>query len=196
MTISADATSKQKILDSALELYSDSPIRGTSVQEVVEHAGLTKGAFYHHFKSKAHLVAELHNSYVRQQMADVRRVVDAGTDPVLVLEDVLTLMFVEVVQNKASILLFEREFPDMPADLVTEVRAVRDAFEAQLVSVIQACRDRHLIESELNTRTISFGVVGMCAWASTWFHEDGEYPAEMVGRGLARMVIKGLAIRG
>ena len=44
--------SKDKILDVALQLFIRSGYRGTSLNEIAEEAGLTKGGVYHYFSSK------------------------------------------------------------------------------------------------------------------------------------------------
>ena len=47
---------RQKLLDVALELFGDHGFQATSVQMVAQRAGVTKGAFYHHFESKDDLL--------------------------------------------------------------------------------------------------------------------------------------------
>lgn len=49
---------RQTILDSAALLFTRSGFDHVSIDDVMKHAGLTRGAFYAHFKSKAHLYAE------------------------------------------------------------------------------------------------------------------------------------------
>ena len=44
--------SRQKLLNAAIELVRERGYAATSVDQVCERAGLTKGAFFHHFKSK------------------------------------------------------------------------------------------------------------------------------------------------
>lgn len=55
--------SYERILDATAELLSDRPFEEITVDEIVERAGYTKGAFYHRFNGKdvllRHLVARL-----------------------------------------------------------------------------------------------------------------------------------------
>src|SRR5215472_6905054 len=44
--------SRQKLLDAAISLVREKGYAATSVDQVCERAGVTKGAFFHHFKSK------------------------------------------------------------------------------------------------------------------------------------------------
>jgi AcrR family transcriptional regulator len=43
---------RQQLLRSAGKLFARKGYRGTTTEEIARHAGLTKGALYHHFKSK------------------------------------------------------------------------------------------------------------------------------------------------
>lgn len=47
-----------KILDSAVELFTGRGYENTSIDDVMAHAQLTRGAFYAHFASKSELYAE------------------------------------------------------------------------------------------------------------------------------------------
>src|SRR5580692_5446769 len=49
---SPKAGGRQKLLDAAVALIRERGYSSTSVDELCSHAGVTKGAFFHHFKSK------------------------------------------------------------------------------------------------------------------------------------------------
>jgi TetR/AcrR family transcriptional repressor of nem operon len=50
-----DSPTKQKLLDAAQELMLAKGYTATSVDEICEAAGLTKGSFFHYFEGKEHL---------------------------------------------------------------------------------------------------------------------------------------------
>ena len=50
--------SREKILEAALRLYKARGFEDVSIDEVMAEAGLTRGGFYAHFKSKADLIAQ------------------------------------------------------------------------------------------------------------------------------------------
>ena len=47
---------RERLLDTAYELFSRRGIRGVGVEEVIEHAGVAKATLYRHFPSKDALV--------------------------------------------------------------------------------------------------------------------------------------------
>ncbi len=50
--------SREKILDSALKLFTHHGYDRVSIDELMQHAGLTRGAFYAHFSNKSDIYAE------------------------------------------------------------------------------------------------------------------------------------------
>ena len=59
----------KRILDAAEGLVMSQGFAGTSVDDILKAAKLTKGAFFHHFKSKADLARELIERNAKQDLA-------------------------------------------------------------------------------------------------------------------------------
>ena len=59
----------ERILDAAEPLVTANGFAGTSIDDILKSAGLTKGAFFHHFKSKADLARELIERHARRDIA-------------------------------------------------------------------------------------------------------------------------------
>jgi TetR/AcrR family transcriptional repressor of nem operon len=57
---------REKILDGARELILERGYSGTKIDHVLEHVGITKGAFFHHFKTKDELAKALLRRYASQ----------------------------------------------------------------------------------------------------------------------------------
>jgi len=57
-------TLKEKIIEAAYELFGTQGYENTSVAEIIEKAGASKGGFYHHFKSKDDILERITFNYV------------------------------------------------------------------------------------------------------------------------------------
>lgn len=55
-------SARERIIQSAKELFSQRGYNHTTVEDIVKYAGLSKGAFYFYFRSKDQLMEELVNS--------------------------------------------------------------------------------------------------------------------------------------
>lgn len=57
---------RDKIIESGLAVFHEFGYHASGVQTVVDHAGIPKGSFYNHFKSKEELGLEILDTYWRQ----------------------------------------------------------------------------------------------------------------------------------
>ncbi|WP_174734684.1 TetR/AcrR family transcriptional regulator [Mesobacillus harenae] len=66
---------KQLIMEKALELFAKQGFEATSVQQITEHSGISKGAFYLSFKSKDELILALIDHFMMQITSDIDYIV-------------------------------------------------------------------------------------------------------------------------
>ncbi|WP_411107533.1 ScbR family autoregulator-binding transcription factor [Streptomyces sp. cmx-4-9] len=74
---------RQAILDGAAVAFDACGFEGTSLSDVVRHAGVTKGALYFHFQSKEALARTLMGEQYRQVAEGVPAIVDPGVQTVI-----------------------------------------------------------------------------------------------------------------
>lgn len=72
------ARTRELLLDAAAALFAERGVNGTSVEQIAERAGFTRGAFYGNFADKHDLVRELLHRRTEQELAEVRSLVDDG----------------------------------------------------------------------------------------------------------------------
>jgi TetR/AcrR family transcriptional repressor of nem operon len=73
---------RERILDTATNLFSSHGFRATSIDDILTAVGITKGAFYHYFNGKEHLCEVIFDQAAREyhQLADSIRTGDQGTE--------------------------------------------------------------------------------------------------------------------
>ncbi len=57
---------RDTIITTAARLFSTNGYENTSIQEIIDSVGVSKGAFYHYFKSKSDILESIASSYVEQ----------------------------------------------------------------------------------------------------------------------------------
>jgi TetR/AcrR family transcriptional regulator, transcriptional repressor for nem operon len=70
---------REKLLETAIQLVSQSNYNSVGVNEICSQAGVTKGAFYHHFESKA----DLYLAASRHYWTELKKELDAIYSPCL-----------------------------------------------------------------------------------------------------------------
>ncbi len=66
----------EKILDAAERLFAEKGYAHTTLQDVIDATGLSKGAVYHHFKSKEELAAKVGGRFGAQITAELAHIRD------------------------------------------------------------------------------------------------------------------------
>lgn len=54
-----DQKTKQHILETAMNLFSEKGLENVNVEDIVKEVGVTRGAFYHYYKSREELIADV-----------------------------------------------------------------------------------------------------------------------------------------
>ena len=71
----AEAT-RRKILDSAVDLFSESGYGETGLADVLQRAGVSKGAFYYHFDSKEAVATAIIEEFAKKLQRSARNLFD------------------------------------------------------------------------------------------------------------------------
>ena len=74
MDINKELSTKMQIVESAINLYKKQGYTNITVQDICNEVGITRGAFYYHFKSKDDIFDDFYlysNTYALDKIADV-----------------------------------------------------------------------------------------------------------------------------
>jgi TetR/AcrR family transcriptional regulator, transcriptional repressor for nem operon len=91
-------TAKQKILEATQQLMVGRGYKATTVDDIIKHAGVAKGSFYHAFKSKEDLTIAALEDY------KTRGLMIIGNGPYTTIEDPVerALALLEFIEDKSS----------------------------------------------------------------------------------------------
>lgn len=120
----------------AVELFATQGYEATSVQQIVDAAGVTKGAMYHYFASKDDLLFGIYDSLLTLQKAHLDVIVARGGD----VDDVLRAACVDVVETsidhlREAAVFFRSQHlltPERGQEVVRRRREYHDVFAALL----------------------------------------------------------------
>lgn len=84
---------REKLLETALTLIWQSNYSIVGVNEICKQAGVTKGAFYHHFESKASLFCEATAYYWQVIKKDLDTIFSPVNSPLVQLENLIQFLF-------------------------------------------------------------------------------------------------------
>jgi AcrR family transcriptional regulator len=172
-------SAREAIVEAAIDSFYEHGYENTSVQDVVERARVTKGAFYHHFEKKDDLLGAIEALRARQ----------------LPPREALALLIEDIVVATAT---YQREYAiffeqrrNLAAEPFQKVRAKRDQYERLVVETIQDGIAKGAFRAVPSAHVLAFGIIGMVAWAYHWYRPSGLSPRE-IGRMYASVVLDGI----
>lgn len=139
-------TTRAALRAAARELFATKGFAAAGREEIVERAGVTRGALYHHYASKEELFAAVYEEVEAEAMGRVAEASMAGTDPL----DRLRRGAAAYLGIAAEPTFTRICLVDAPAVLAPEVR--REVSERHVVGLVQAaleeCMDGGQIERQ------------------------------------------------
>ncbi len=193
MSVRDPDVTRRALVEAALGLFEKYGYAAASVQRIVDDAGVTKGAFYHHFASKDDLLREIHDEFLTEQFDRAKAIAESELPP----EESLRRLIVEALMEPMGIYgreiaVFIQEYRFLERQIFDEIRVKRDEYERCFVVVVQRGMDEGVFRAVGPARIVAFGVIGMCAWAYTWLDARGTLSAREIGEIYAEMVVSGL----
>lgn len=184
---------REAIVQAAIDSFYERGYENTSVQDVVERARVTKGAFYHHFEKKDDLLLHIHDRFMDELLAALEDLVAQQFPP----REALALLIEDIVVATAT---FQREYViffeqrrNLTAEPFQKVRAKRDQYERLVVQTVQDGIAQGAFRDVPSAHVLAFGIIGMSAWAYHWYRPSGLSPRE-IGRMYASVVLDGVAL--
>jgi AcrR family transcriptional regulator len=139
MTQQRGEETRSHILDTAGELFAERGYDATSVADICHRAGVTKGAFYHHFASKQAVFLELRDRWLAPLEAQLTRDEDETLPQLLQhVADMARQVFAAKGEEQRQQIFLEllsaaRHDPTILPALLTPMQRYRESF-AQLIS--------------------------------------------------------------
>lgn len=122
----APASTRERLVDSATELFTRSGVNAVGVNEIRQHAGVAKSTMYQHFRSKDELVVEVLRRNDKDWCARLRASAEATPDPeaaLLVIFDLLDTQFQDPQYRGSEFLNVSAEYPDPHHPVRQAIRA-------------------------------------------------------------------------
>lgn len=130
-------TKKKLIMEKALELFAKQGIESTSIQQITEHCGISKGAFYLSFKSKDELTLGLIDHFMNQIISDIDYLVRNSKDEQL-LYNFYYKIFDSYYSHSDFAKIFLKEMSQtFNSELILKMRYYDQLIETIILSMIE-----------------------------------------------------------
>jgi AcrR family transcriptional regulator len=155
------AETRHQLLDAAARVFARRGLHGTSVEEVSEEAGFSRGALYSNFKSKEDLFLALWEERIERRRREIRNVIENSDDPAAGLAAAAADV-AEVLGRERDWFLLYFEFTLYAArdasGFLPRYQAVREQGLAELAEGVAGGLKRAGIESSLSSDDLALAI--------------------------------------
>lgn len=182
----------ERLLGAATRLFADRGYEGTSVQEVVVAAGVTKGAMYHYFGSKDDLLYEIYARVLRMQTEHLRRIAAREAPVAERVHAAAADVIVTSVANLDDTVIFFRSMHQLSEEKQRAVRAERRSYHEGFRDMVAQGQREGVFRDDVSADLVVSYFFGSVHHLSTWYHPGGALTGEDVGRHFADLLVAGL----
>ncbi|RLU92117.1 TetR family transcriptional regulator [Streptomyces griseocarneus] len=182
----------QRLLAAATRLFADQGYDRTSVQEIVEAAGVTKGALYHYFGSKDDLLHEVYGRVLRLQQERLDAFACAEASVERRLRDAAADVVVTTIENLDDTKIFFRSMHHLGPEKHKQVRAERRRYHERFRALVEEGQRAGVFSAATPADLVVDYHFGSVHHLANWYRPDGALTAEQVADHLADLLLRAL----
>ena len=183
---------KERLLDAAVALFAERGYDATSVTQVINRAGATKGGFYHHFVSKEALLYEVYGDLIGRQLVAMDEILTRGLPP----GDALRALIDDLVRTTAAsaqpALVFWRELGRLGAERTEQYRRARRRYHDAVRRLVRESQANGDFAATVPADTVTFTIFGYVNELPLWYRKSGRKRPAQLASELTDLVLAAL----
>ncbi|MEI5906931.1 TetR/AcrR family transcriptional regulator [Bacillus spongiae] len=185
---------KDKLTQQSISLFDEKGFSETSIQDIVDALGVTKGTFYYYFSSKEELLMDIQLAYIDDILSHQERILlDSTKNCKDKLFEIVYLLIRNIERQGASAKVFFREMRHLNEERLNEIIPKRDQFRKNVETLINQGMGNGEFRTDLNARIVTFGLLGMTNWSYQWFNPSSQLTDKELSEIYLEMVLNGIS---
>lgn len=185
---------RDKIRNVSIQLFDEKGYSETSIQDIVEALGVTKGTFYYYYKSKQELLTQIHLTYIENLLDEQEKILqDEKKTYKEKLYNNILLVIKSIRPERQSARIFMREMRHLKKGNLEMIKEKRDAFRINTQTIIEKGIEAGEFTSEMRPNLVTFGILGLTNWSYYWFQPDGEVSEEELASEYMQFILHGIS---
>lgn len=192
MSSPSPASTRDRIVESALALFADQGFDATSVNQIVQGAGVAKGALYHHFASKDDLLYEVYRELVDRQLDGMNAILADRGDTARTLRELIRDMVITTAARAQAAKVFTRESHRLGDANQARVRDARRSIHNTFTDLVRSAQHSGEFRSVTSPDMVTFTVFGFINELPVWYREDGSKTPVQIADELSELILSAL----
>lgn len=187
-----DSHVSEDVMRAAVELFSTKGYANTSVQQIVEAAGVTKGAMYHYFESKDDLLFGIYDSLLSLQKEHLDEIIARGGE----VDEVLRAVCVDVLETSIDHIsagaVFFRSMHMLSEPRQQEVTRRRRAYHDEFAALIERGQRDGIYRSDIPTALLAAHFFSDLHYLSHWYSAEGPEGKTLIAEQITDLFLTSL----
>jgi AcrR family transcriptional regulator len=181
---------RQEIIAVATRLMSKKGYKAASVEEIASRVGIHKSTFFHYFKNKELVLLEVLRIAIEDVTTDLNKILDKeNVAPSEKLRQAIYNHLDSLARHIDNVNVYHSEIRFLSQknrhEYLNTRRHYARCFE-QLVRELKESNPEYF--RGLDSKMVTFGILGMCNWMVKWFKKSGSFSTEDVANIFYQMI--------
>lgn len=186
---------KHSIIKSATRLFAAKGYHFTTMQDIANEAGMTKGGIYYYVQSKEEMLYSIHERFIDEGLKRMEQAEKSFSDPIDRFKALVKAHISIMHDFKDEIRVFFESMRWLDHDHQTKVIKKRDEYEGYFVRVIYEGARKGIFKNE-DCKLKALQILGSLNWMYTWYRPNQGKTPEELANSFTSTFLEGLKVRG
>jgi TetR/AcrR family transcriptional regulator, cholesterol catabolism regulator len=191
--MSEPSTRRHDLIAIAATEFARRGYRATTMRHIADAAGILAGSLYHHFKSKEEILREVMLESTVQYVAELEEIASRAISTSEKIEKAICHRL-ELYQHQGMSLgvVLQTDKTTLQETMFLEMRQLGRRIDAAWDKILEEGKASGQLSQNLETRAITYSIVGMLNWAHRWYDPAGRLEPRALAKVWAQMVLSGI----
>ncbi|MCX4767726.1 TetR/AcrR family transcriptional regulator [Streptomyces sp. NBC_01275] len=181
---------RQKIIDTAAELFARQGYAATSVNDLGRAVGLAKGALYYYIGSKENLLIEIQSRVMSPLLARARQIAELDADPLLRLRLLSESLLTIIYHRLDHIWVYEHDYRSLSGSELETLMGQRADFERLITGLLTEAAEQGAFRMpEPRLATLQF--LNLHNHTYQWVRPGGRWDPAYLSRAYCATLFRG-----
>lgn len=184
---------RMEILRQAASVFREKGYHGAGMREIAKGIGVAPGALYYYFESKEDLLYACQDISLTRLLA-VGSELAADSGPADVRLRKLLYAHLDLTLDELGGSAAHVEFHALPEPRLRQIVEKRDAYEAQMRSILEDGIEQGLFR-KVDVKLTTLTILGALNWTVFWWRPGGTWSTENLVDGITDLLLGGLRVQ-
>ena len=182
---------RERIIEVASRLMSEKGYKGASLQEIADLVGLHKSTLFHYFKNKEELLLVVLKISIEEVTKNLNLILeDVSLSPEEKLRQAIINHLDLLVRYQDNVTVYHSEIRFLSEKNRRKYIESRKYYASCFKQIIDEIKESDSgCFNGLDTKIVTYGILGMCNWMAKWFKGSGPFNARDIADIFLKMII-------